>query len=158
MNLVKQLFNKWFWLIILAIFVFEGLSFLGYLSNPVNQVVFWIIVTLVLIIGLIKPEYAVYIALAELFIGSKGYMFDFEIAGFDISIRLALFLAVFLIWLVKVIWQKKILFLKSKLLPYFIALVVFLGIGVLVGVLKNNAITNIFFDANGYLFLFLILF
>lgn len=157
MNLIKQLFNKWFWIIILAVLVFETLSFLGYLYSPINMIFFWVIVGLILIAGLIKPEWAIYIIFAELFIGSKGYLFDFEIAGFEISIRLALFLIVFLIWLVKIIQQKKIVFLKSKLFPYFSALIVFMAVGVLMGVLGDNSIKNIFLDANGYLFLFLIL-
>ena len=157
MNLIKELFNKYFWIAVFVIIIFEILSFLGYLYEPVNTIFFFIILIFTLIICFFKPEAGIYIILAELSIGSKGYLFSFELEGFSISIRLALFLLIFFIWLVKLISQRKITFFKSKNWPYFLILFAFIGIGIIVGLIKDNPLDFIFFNVNGYLFLGLLL-
>ena len=50
-----------------------------------------------------KLEYGLLILLAELFIGSKGYLFSYDYGGTLISLRMALFLVVMSAWLGKVV-------------------------------------------------------
>ena len=74
MNLFNKIFKQTFLFIVLA----ELLSLCGYLLPDFNKIAFLIIVALTLILSLYKLEYGVWILLAELFIGSKGYLFFFD--------------------------------------------------------------------------------
>ena len=83
--------------IFLGIFL---LSFLGYVFPILNNIIFWLIFFITLALSLKKIEYGTFILLTELFIGVKGYLFSFNIGGFVLSLRIALFVLVFLIWFV----------------------------------------------------------
>ncbi|MBL7058636.1 O-antigen ligase family protein [Patescibacteria group bacterium] len=94
--------NMKLWLIIGFIFLFEIFSFYGFLLPNFRNAAFFIIAILVLILSLIRLEYGIYVLLAELFIGSQGYLFYYEIDGFKISIRITLWLIVIGAWLIHV--------------------------------------------------------
>lgn len=155
-------FKKTFKYTFLFIFLAELFSFFGYLLPAFNKAAFLIIALVALILSLYKMEYGVWILLAELFIGSKGYLFYFDQGGFTISVRMALWLIVMSVWLAKVSvgWLKtkktEIQFLKSPYFPYFFILFIFIGWGVINGVLKHNDLSNIFFDFNNWLYFALI--
>ncbi|MBU1778569.1 hypothetical protein KJ992_02835, partial [Patescibacteria group bacterium] len=71
----------------------------GYLLPDFRQIAFFVIVALTLILSLKNLKYGVLIMFAELFIGSKGYLFYFEHSGLIISIRIALWLVIMSVWL-----------------------------------------------------------
>ena len=148
--------------ILLFIILAEILSFLGYYYQLVNFIAFFAIIILVLVLSLYRLEYGLFILLAELLIGSFGYLFYFETGGFKISIRIALWLIIMSVWLagiiIKSIKTKKLQldFLRSPYLFYFAALLVFIALSVINGFLKNNSLNNIFFDANNWLYFLLI--
>ncbi|MFH1662231.1 MAG: O-antigen ligase family protein [Candidatus Falkowbacteria bacterium] len=154
----SSIFKKTFLFLILA----ELLSIFGYLLPNFNKSAFFAIVLLTLILSFIKLEYGIFIILAELFIGSKGYLFFFDFNGSIISIRIALWLVVMSVWLSKIIINliktKKIEieFLKSSHLKYFSILFLFIIWGIINGFLNNNEFSNIFFDFNGWLYFALI--
>ena len=156
MNIISKILNKSFWLVVLGIAIFEALSYLGYLSGLVNTVFFFVILLIVLVTGFVKPEWAVYFAFIELFIGSKGYLYSFELMGTEISIRLGIFLVLILLWLIDIIRKKKINIFKYSIWKYLLILIAFFVVGVIVAYFKGNSLSNIFFDLNGYLFLALI--
>jgi hypothetical protein len=147
---------------LLFIILAEILSFLGYYYQLVNFTAFFAIIILVLILSLYRLKYGLFILLAELLIGSFGYLFYFETGGFKISIRIALWLIIMSVWLagaiIKSIKNKKIQldFLRSPYLFYFAALLVFIALSVMNGFFKNNSLNNIFFDANNWLYFLLI--
>jgi O-antigen ligase len=160
-----QLFSKVFKIPFLVIFLAELFSLFGYLLPTYNTVCFLVIVTLTLILSLYKFEYGLWILLAELFIGSKGYLFYFEYGGLVISIRMALWLIIMSVWLTNFIiglMKKK----EAKLpvgnlasysfLPYFLILFIFIAWGLVSGFLNHNSFNNIFFDFNGWLYFTLI--
>ena len=89
-----EFFGKYFKITFIAILFIELLSFLGYLFEPINTIFFFLIIAAALIFSLVKLEYGLYILLAELFIGSKGYLFSLEYGGVAISLRIALFLII----------------------------------------------------------------
>ncbi len=174
-----NLFGKTFKTAFLFIFFAELLSLFGYLLPDFNKAAFFIIVLLTLILSLYRLEYGVWIVLAELFIGSKGYLFFFEHNGLIVSIRIALWLVVMAVWLGKVVsgWMKKcdkpkelsseaselssgsargLEFLKSSYFPYFFILFLFIGWGVVNGILNHNEFSNVFFDFNGWLYFALV--
>lgn len=96
-------FDKIFKYTFLLILFFEILSFIGYGIPTINLAAFFILVTLTAVISFYKLEYGVLIVLAELFIGSKGYLFNFTFLGSNISIRIALWSTIMLCWFVLLI-------------------------------------------------------
>ena len=151
--------GKYFRLTLFSIILAELFSFcVWYFDLPqFNTIVFFTIAALALILALVKLEYGLYIILAELFIGSKGYLFYLDLGQILISLRIGLFLIVIAVWLLKLI-QKKVHFnfRKSKLFTvYGLLFIVFLW-GVSNGLLRGNSWDNLFFDANGWLYFALI--
>jgi len=152
-------FNRKLLLIILFIFLAELFSIFSYLLLDFSQIIFFVIIIVFLIISIHKLEYGLLIILAELFIGSKGYLFYFEYGGVVISIRIAFWLIIMAVWLVMIIGKyfkgKKIDF---KLADFYLFVVLFIFIiwGLINGFINHNEFNNIFFDFNGWLYLTLI--
>ena len=154
-----NLFGKQFKIALLSIFVVEAFSLLGYFYPAINEIGFLALILITLILAIHKLEYGIWIVLAELFIGSKGYLFFFEHDKFTISIRIALWLAVMSVWLGKKILhfrQNKIAFFSSQFFPYFSVLFLFIAWGLINGLINNNLSGNIFFDFNGWAYFALI--
>jgi len=167
--------------IFLFLLFFEIASFAGYLNPVVNVLVFGLILFFCLILSLKKLEYGVYFVLAELFIGSKGYLFYFNLADVSVSLRIGLFLIVMSVWLLRFLerpplnpllikegkegWLKKffslpkdyLLFRKSKFFKYYILFFIFILWGLIWGVIRGNSFDNLFFDFNGWLYFALVL-
>lgn len=152
LNFFGKTFKISFWLII----IFETLSFLGFNFPSVDKIAFILIVLATFFISLWKLEYGLWIVLSELFIGSFGYLFSYNLGSFNISVRLCLFIVIFIAWLIHSLKSRKLEFKKSNLFWPFIILVAFIILGVLIGYLKHNLFKNIFFDVNGYLYFGLI--
>jgi O-antigen ligase len=158
MPINKQTFRYAF----LFIFLAELISFFSYLHPAINKLGFLVIVLITLIISLFKLEYGLLILLAELFIGSKGYLFYFEQGGLILSIRIALWLIIFSVWLAKFslesVKNKKLdfTFLKNGISPYFFILFIFIVLSVWRGIAVGNSLNNIFFDTNGWMYFILI--
>ncbi len=148
----------------LLIFLLELISLLGYVFPDLRQVVFLVVVLLFFIISLKNLKAGVLILLIELFIGSKGYLFYFGYNGLIISVRIAFWLIILSAWLAKSLNN----FLKIKTCPlkpiikmqnfsYLSVLFLFVGWGIINGVLQGNNFSNIFFDFNNWLYFALIL-
>ncbi len=154
-------------IIILAIFLaIEILSLVGFGFTLTNKVFFVILILSSLALTIYRLEYGLLMVLAELFIGSKGYLFYWQFSDWQFSLRLGLWLAVMLIFIIKFIYQlikykdksvywqriKKFIFWKP-----FIYLFFFTIIGLVTAWISKNEISNIFFDVNGWLYFLLIL-
>lgn len=151
-----QLWSKTVPITFLLIVIFETLSFLGFNFPLVNKIAFVGIILATFIISLWKLEYGFWIVLAELFIGSFGYLFSYNLGSFNISVRLGIFMALFLAWLIHLLKSRQFEFKRSNLFWPFVVLIGFIVLGVLIGYLKHNVVKNIFFDVNGYLYFGLI--
>ncbi|MFH1564832.1 MAG: hypothetical protein ABIC82_03205 [bacterium] len=91
-------FNKTFRTTLALIISFELFSFCGYLRPDLNRMFFIGLVLVFLLICLNRMDIGVYILLAELFIGSKGYLFYYDFGGFTLSIRIAFWLIIMGVW------------------------------------------------------------
>lgn len=151
-----KLFGKLFRITFLFIIFVEIVSYAAYFYPTINTVGFFLILLFTLLLSLKKLEYGVYLILAELFIGSKGYLFFFDISGTSISIRLGLFLVVLGVWIFKLLKNKRLEFRSSNLFKWYLLLFLFIIWGVINGFLKGNEFNHIFFDFNGWLFLGLV--
>lgn len=150
---IMDLFGKYFKTSLLFISFALILSFFAYFFPLFNKVAFFVIVGLTLILTLEKLEYGLYILLAELFIGSKGYLFYFESGGVSVSLRIALFLVIMAVWLYRRIQKRDFKFSLNK---WYWILFVFIGWGFVWGLIRGNSFQNLFFDFNGWLYFALI--
>ncbi len=155
-------------LIILGVLgVLEALSFLGFLFPPLNQIVFMALLAATIVIAAYNLENGLLIVLLELIVGSKGYLFYLPYSdGKMLSLRLALWSALMLIFVVKLIAQlvkkgtrseyllrlKKFIFWR----PVSV-LAVFVFIGLLSGFVYKNGLANIFLDFNAWLYFLILL-
>lgn len=151
----------------LYFFIAEIASLLVFLFFNAGNLVFILISALILFLCIKDLKYGLFILFAELFIGSKGYLFSLQIMDTQISIRIAIWLIVMSVWfaqfLINFIKNKKYslneyscFFRSTKLtIPFFI-LFISLFWGVINAYFSGNSFDNIFFDANNWLFLLII--
>jgi hypothetical protein len=122
-------------------------------SELLNSLVFVILVLLIFCVTLINQKYGVYVAVAELIISSKGYLFYLLINDFKLSIRLGIFLVVLLAWLINTIrkknWRSLSDFFAFK--QYFLLALVILW-GLVWALIQNNGLMRVFLDFNGWLY------
>jgi hypothetical protein len=152
--LLKNLLINSIFKLILAIFAIELLSLLSFKVALLSGIFFVIVVIVVLMFTLYKLEYGLLIALAELMIGSQGYLFYLDLPGFRVSMRLAIFLIVFFVWLFKYsrLHDSFNLLKRDRLAQTFLAFLAFIALGVINGLFHGNGFKNVFFDVNGYLY------
>lgn len=150
----NQLFGKFFKICLLLFLVLDIFSFWSYQDSGFNQIIFYLLTAAVLAVCLVKLEYGVYLMLGELFVGSQGHLLSLPLAGFYCSLRMVVFAAVMLAWLILVMQKKELVFFKqSNIFLYgYLGVLIFLAIGALNGVL-NNSLLNVFSDGNGWLYL-----
>lgn len=145
--------TKLFFWFVISIFAIEVLSFLGWTFPHVEPLLFVAVTVAALVITVIKLEYGLLCVLAELFVGSFGYLFWFPLDGETrLPIRLSLFIIVLAVWAIKALRDKE---MRPNVKPFavwysLIGLSILLGI--IVGIARGNAWPHVFFDANGYLF------
>ncbi len=162
------------------------LSFLGYFYSWVNIAGFIGFALLCLILGLLRREYALYLAFIELILGSFGYLLSIQAGGINLSLRSAFFVIIMGLYIFD-IFRKKIFIHPTSILPskereeairgsilstslegemprgqrgWRMSLVLFFLIwsaGILQGYLRGHNPADIFFDANGYLYLLMFL-
>ncbi len=157
--MIAKIFKNFFIITFVFLALFEISSLLSHLLPGFGKIAFFIIIIGTIITAIHKLEYGLYIILAELFIGGHGYLFSFETSGISLSIRMALFLIIFSIWLTKIlinkkdslIQSKKILFSNFYFLFSYLALFFIILIGAINGLIRNG-FSNAFFDINGWLY------
>jgi len=147
--------------IITAFFIFFAIdifSAMAYFFSPNSIFLFTIICAAVLFVTLYRLEYGVAVAFGELFIGGKGYLFSFSLENVSISIRMAIFCALIIGWIIKkvvVIRRNDFSDVFSKKNLIFYAFCIFIIYGIINGLLHNTA-RDVYYDANGWLYFLLI--
>lgn len=149
-------FGKTFLLTLLFLLVIEGLSIAGWSWPLAGKIIFWLIVACTFLLSWMRLDLAFCVVLAELLVGSKGYLFSYDIGNFTVSLRLGLFLAIFSVWFIHYFLKRQVSFRQSKLFWWFTAFfLVYLG-AVINSLARNYPLKNVFLDANGYLYFGLI--
>ncbi|MBT4209852.1 MAG: O-antigen ligase family protein [Candidatus Komeilibacteria bacterium] len=147
----KEKQNRFFpkWLVIFI--VLELLSGLAWRFNDLNWVVLLIIALVSLFFLFKKPIYSLYIPLAEIFWGSLGHSFDYNI----INTRLLIFILVVLVFVITNIRQlNKLKLFKDKALGrVYLFLLFFILVTVVSGYYNSYNLKKVFFDANAYFYL-----
>ncbi|MFA6145849.1 MAG: O-antigen ligase family protein [Patescibacteria group bacterium] len=143
-------------LIVLGFFLFQILSFLGYLQPILANIIFILIVLSAIFLSVYKIEYGFLILIFEFLSGHGGLLFEFK----GISLRLTLFAIVMLVWAVKKFFSEKWKKLFSqKKSPFYILFLVFLILilfGLIQGIIRNHGILAVkdFINYSYFLLLF----
>lgn len=166
----RQPFTRVFTLSILFITLFEVLSFHAFVYPAFSDITFLIILGVTLALAAKDMGAALLVLLAELCIGSQGgYLVSYGLmGGLNLSLRMGLFVVVLGVWLA----QRIAAFLDPRSRasalselrqlprhPLFwptAALAAVFAMALTRGVLLGNGTANVFFDANGYLYLALL--
>lgn len=150
----EQFFGKLFAGTFVALIVAYVVAF-GAIHTPFEIVFTCLAGVLALVLTLKKLEYGLLFALAELVSTSHGHLFSFDLAGFDLSSRMTIFVGVMIGWFVCALRKRTMVFTDPRLPPFFflMAVVVF---GAFVG-FTHNVKTDVLKDANAYIYLLYVL-
>ncbi len=148
-----RLESKIFAITVVTIVLIECLSLVGHIFPMVNELVFMIIVFATLGLSLWRLEYGWWIVLAELVIGSFGYLFSYDAGTFHVSVRLGIFFVVFLAWLLYAVRKRRFTIRHTWFFTPLVLWLAMIVIGVINGALQGHPWQDIFFDMNGYLYL-----
>ncbi len=163
LQLNKSLMKKSF-ILISGIFL---LSFLAYFNTVFHNMVlfnnflFFIILFFITFFTIKDFKYGLYIALLELLLGSQGYLFDFKFSpdpdAFRISLRLGIFIILFVLFVVRLFKDRKIKFFKKEnkilwQLSFIFAFMILLAVAR--AYLFSYSLSVIFSDVNNYFFWF----
>lgn len=147
MIFTKQFFKLTGFLLIILFF-----SYIAFLFPVINKLLFLVILIITAGISFKNLTYGVYIALIELFNGSQGYLFYWELSSFKISLRLGIFMVLFLAFFYHTFKAKRIYFLSYKNQKFYWAFALMLIFGVITALLYGYPIKDIFLDVNGYIY------
>ncbi|MDZ4243657.1 MAG: O-antigen ligase family protein [Candidatus Doudnabacteria bacterium] len=141
-------------LIVMALL--EGISLLSFVYPAISLPLLLVAAVATFFMSLRKLEWGIYILFGELFLGSRGHLLEH---GF-LSLRLVVFLAVFVAWIVSRIKNQEsrikelqTVIHNSKFIILYALLLLVIGLGVVNGYFRGSGLANIFNDANGYLYL-----
>ncbi|MBI4406958.1 MAG: O-antigen ligase family protein [Candidatus Kerfeldbacteria bacterium] len=147
--------RKWFASWIVIIMVVEGLSWLSYGYPSLRSIFTLVVLIVVLLASCYRLQWGIAAVLAELVVGSQGYLLAIT-WPLTISLRLGLFAVVGLATLLWIVRDRSIAVLHTRYWKWYLALVGFLGLAVLTALWHGNTLIHIFLDANGYLFIAMI--
>lgn len=155
---------------LLLFILLELVSFVGFVVPPVGLSAFIIVFAVMVVMSWDRPDLALLVIVADLVAGSQGgYLLSLSLPGFKVSLRLALFTAFVGAWAVKAAvnflrgplerraafaWWDRMK--KRKFLSPYQAVCGTIFMGSLGGLLHGYGVKDVFFDANGYFYFFLL--
>jgi hypothetical protein len=141
-----------------AIILLELFSALGYFYPIIGTIAFVVGCLIVAWLAIRRLEWGLYVLAADLLISSKGYLLSLDLAGFKLSWRIGIWLVIMAVWSIQLllalyrrqswpreVWQR----LKTSGWLVLLIMMIFATINAW---WRGNQLTNIFFDANGWLF------
>lgn len=147
--------KKWFVHSLWLLLAVELLSWLSYGYPAWRTLMTIVVLVVILALACYRLQYGIAAVLAELVVGSQGYLLG--ITSPNISGRLGLFAVVMLATFIWIIRDRKIYLLQTRYWKWYLALVVMLGLATITALIYGNDPKTIFLDANGYLFIAMIL-
>ncbi len=134
---------------LLIFLILEILSWISFNFVPLAGIVLVLISLLTIYFVIKKPIYSLYIPIAELFWGSMGHSFDYNI----FSLRLLIFILIFFVWLIRSIVSPNKFEFKNKLFLLWAIVLILVFAAIINGFYSRHTINNIFIDANAYFYL-----
>lgn len=150
-NHYPQFVLAWICLLILV----ECISLIVFEIRALQPFAFFLIIILVAGLTVWRFEYGIYALLGELAIGGKGYLLWLPVGDIDISLRIGLFIAVCIVFLIALLRKRVTIYWQDPLVKTVVLLSLMIAAAALVGYMRGNTPANIFYDANGYLYIVL---
>lgn len=134
----------------------ELLSFASWVYPTLGNVSFFLILFAVLLIASKDLRIGVGIALVELIIASHGYLFSFQHEGLSVSLRMGIFLILFVLGILDAVKKRRLEIYNSRYFLPLLCLAILLFISFVRG-MAEFGFGAAFLDGNGYVFFLLIL-
>lgn len=147
----SQFFAKPFWITLAGLVATFAVSVAVFDTQLVLSALILITIA-VFLLTLKNLEIGLAIVFAELFANSHGHLMFAHIGGFQIGLRMVIFLAVMLAWLILVLAGKYKLIYNTPKLKIFIPLFIAVAIGLIIGFIQNG-VGDAFADGNAYFYL-----
>jgi len=160
-NITEQ--SKLFTWTLLCLIVAEGASFWSFFNSLIGFIAGSIIVLATLVVSLKNIRNGLLIVIAELIIGSQGYLFFYDLGGSKISLRIALWIVVMGVWAgnsILGVLRDKNYFKTFQNFPYakqFIVLASALLLGVVVALVSHNDQLFFFLELKRWAYILLLL-
>ncbi len=149
-----KILTKFSGYVFLAMLFLYLLSFLTWFYQNLESIIFIILFLVVIVLAIWKTEWAFLFLIFEFLTSHGGHLFEFK----DISFRMAIFMAVIIIWLgKKIIHLEPILALRGKLGLSFAIFLILVVLGIWHGLIKGNKSDILFGDAVNYSYVLLFL-
>lgn len=130
-------------------------SLAGFVWPQISIILLGLWFIIMLVVAYKNPPAAVALLAIELIVGTQGNLFFANLGSVKLSIRMVLFVAFLLSWLVRRRKELKSLFALS-IIRWWLALTALFIFSALVGLISGNGVKQIFLDGNGYLFFLLL--
>lgn len=131
----------------------EAVSLLAFVFPVVRMPVLVLVAIMTLWLSVKNLEWGIYVLFGELFFGSRGHLFSFDLGPVTVSLRLVVFVAVFLGWLWQMRdWSGAVQKFRRIPLIYWLLFVV-VAAGAAHGMWARHGLGNVFGDVNAYLYL-----
>lgn len=147
--------QRQFWLAVSGFVMVEVMSWLAYTLPHAEQIVTVVIALAALLLAWKQPRWLAYATVAELVVGSKGYLFFAHPGSATVSIRMALFCITVMAALPLVVRQWRGV-RKSVLSKTFLLFIGWIIIAMLIGIIRNNGLNGVYTDANAFIYLALL--
>jgi hypothetical protein len=152
---MDQFFGRTTWRSLGILGALLGLAVLGFVTE-LDLILLAIVGIITLVETSRKLEWGIYIAFLELFSNPHGIMLQAEVAGQNLSLRMAIFGAVMLGWGIHAFTHRRELHIDWKKLSWFVPLLLAIVIGWGVGI-STRSFGEVFSDGNAYLYLLYLL-
>lgn len=146
---------KSYWKIVVALCAVELLSWLAYTGSRSEM---YVSIALLILTGLLawkRPVWLAYASIAELIVGSKGYLFFLNIGHTELSIRMVIYIFLLIAASLTIIreWKSCRTTVMSNSFLLFIG---WLITSVIIALVRQNDLSIIYTDVNAFLYLALL--
>lgn len=138
------------------LFASEVASFITYFQPNLKLPFFIAAAAIALAAAAKNLKWGLCVVVAELIVGSQGYIFSAKTGEWEISFRLALWAIVLIIYAFKAARQRRIDFIQSPFFKAYLLLAAAIVWGIVWGLVNGNNPKDLFFDVNNYFFFLLI--
>ncbi len=146
----KQFFGKTAWMTVAVVAAVHAIAVPLLHANTASLVALAVVAAATACVSWRSLSTGLLVAFAEIFVGGHGHLIQATVGGFGVSIRIAIFVAVMLVFAIRLLQRRVtpqfVLFRDASFLLLAAAVV----IGTVVGFVRNDA-GNAFDDMNSYL-------
>lgn len=152
---MNQFFGSTFWKAMAVFAILYVLALVGY-GSDVDGVILLGLVAGSCVLAYKRLDHALLLVFIELFSNPHGVLLNYDISGFSLTLRMAIFVGVMIGWGIGVLTRRYRLEHTGETAKIFYLLMLAAVLGLIVGVLERDPAV-VFGDGNAYLYLFYLL-